>query len=481
MNAPQPVSYTDCSLSLRDYSRRVQTSKWGTIYVIDNDKIRHLSPVSIDSLQRRCSIARLLCARYPKYSSAEKTNPFEKISDYIFEAYEEEFVQLICAYPYDIVLNKRLRTTNNGCETGDYAKLFMQFNANKQKQIITEALLQLYKSGVSAIRTVDFKKYYKTFKDLRQVIKILFRLDLTMFLDLPLTAGFGSKGASLVSTLKANLSFNQDMIAYNFLYTKDLQTFIASGQKTDLIYCNFGPDIDGNHGTILFLERPINTHVRMTVVNSTGAFSSEQIQHECPPQFTLNLYIYMLLTGAIYFARLHPHLSFDFGFIKEQSQRDHENCHVWCCKVLRKTHDIEAFSQLVWPSCAELKEHNLVYKEATPLKWENTNLRVFSLTLPKTYWKPIQSISQLHALIDALPPGDKGKILFDQIKKNECGDHLTGNGMTLGAKTVNNHLQRTSIKYSVMGLLQEMEMLTPNHLQYIRGLTAGGASAVTPG
>ncbi|GAA4651572.1 hypothetical protein GCM10023116_38560 [Kistimonas scapharcae] len=357
----------------------------------------------------------------------------------------------------------------------------MQFDTSKQQQIITEALLQLYKSAVSAIKTVDFQEYYKTFKDLRQVVKILFRLDLTMFLDLPLTAGFGSKGASLVSTLKANLSFNQNMIAYNFLYTKDLQTFIASGQKSDLIYCNFGPDIDGNHGTILFLERPINTHVRMTVVNSTGAFTSEQIQHECPPQFTLNIYIYMLLTGAIYFARLHPYLTFDFGFIKEQSQQDHENCHVWCCKVLRKTHDIEAFSQLVWPTCAELKEHNLVYKKAAPLKWENINLQVYSLTLPKTYWKPIQSISQLHTLTDALSPSDKGKILFDQIKDSECGDYLTGEGMTLGTKTVNNHLQRISIKYSVIGLLHQMGTLTANHLHYIRELTAKRTSAVTPG
>ena len=480
MNAPQPVRYTDCSLSLQDYSRRVHTLKWGTIYVIDNDKIRHLSPVAIDSLQRRCSIARLLCTRYPKYSSTEKTNLFAKVSDYIFEDYEEDFVQLICAYPYDIVPNKALRTMNYGCESGDYAELFMQFDINKQKQIITEALLQLYRDCVSVIKTADFQEHYKTFKDLRQVVKILFKLDLTTFLNIPLTASFGSKGASLVSTLKANLSFDQDMIAYNFLYTVDLQKFIESGQKTGLIYCNFGPDIDGNHGTILFLERQTSTHVRMTVVNSTGAFSSTQT-HKCPSQFTLNLYIYTLLTGAIYFARIHPNLSFDFGFIKDVSQRDHENCHVWCCKVLRKTHDIGAFSQLVWPSCTELKENNLVYSKAAPHKWENSNIRVFYLELPKIYWKPIQSISQLHALTNTLSPDDRGKVLFDQLKENECGDYLTGQGMTLGAKTVNNHLQRTSVKYSVIGLLQEMGTLTANHLQFTRGFTAKRPSAVTPG
>ena len=189
----------------------------------------------------------------------------------------------------------------------------------------------------------------------------------------------------------------------------------------------------------------------------------------------------MLLAEAIHFAGTQPHLSFYFGFIKEQSQRDHENCHVWCCKVLRKTRHIDAFSQLVWPSSTELNENNLLYRRAAPLKWENSNIRVFSLTLPKAYWKPIQSISQLHALTQSLPPSDQGKILFEQLKVINCGDRLTGHGITLGVKTVNKHLQRTNIKYSVIGLLQELGTLTSNHLEYIRGLTAKSPLAVTPG
>ena len=281
------------------------TAEWlkpqdgASIRVIDNDKVKHLSLISVDSLQRRCSIARLLCALYPTYTSTEKTSPFEKISHYTFEAHEEEFVQLICTFPYDIVLNKRLRTVNNGCETDDYAELFKQLDRDKQKQIITEALLQLYKACVSAVKTVDFTEYYKTFKDLREVIKIHFCLDLTMFLNIPLPAVFGSKGASLVSTLKSNLSFDQDMIAYNFMYMKDLQTFIESGQKTGLIYCNLGPDINGNHGTILFLERHSNTHIRMTVANSTGALASNQT-HSTADQFTLNVYVYSGLENKLY-------------------------------------------------------------------------------------------------------------------------------------------------------------------------------------
>ncbi len=456
--------------SYTDYTCWAKIDNQRKLYMLDKGKTRNLSNNQIDLLKRHCSYIRASCALYGYSRMYRQKAANEKIIQSLPKD-KAELVKVICQAPYNIVINDEIRIMGRGCESNTIAQQFSDMDMKTKKQIMAEAIVLVYQQSIENIQSVKFVESYRLFKDIMAVTKIIFEIDLAIYLPEKMPTTFGSKGASIVSRLKNNLSFTQYMIAYNFFYARHLNEFISSQKTESLIYCHRGPTIDGNHGAILLLERSSN-NLRITALNSTGGLTPEKTNTcEAFPKSKIDHHVKALLHMAILSSEEHQGLNFEFGFINDQSQRDKDNCHVWCCKMLRKIHTVGEFTGTVWRKKSKLKQEDLCYDaKESRLKWEETNFQVYYFPLPNRYCKPIQSLSQLEAMCKKSQQPET-KTLLDQIRSRECGHSVTGEGLDLQAEMHNRHLQRTSIKYTALALISELGLLNEAMKQRIRSLS----------